>query len=365
MISNYVFLSFTIMHLIILNLLLFKPYFKNLIYLGIIVVVFEFLILFNILDLTYGDDMLEYSQWFHNIKNLDSIFDLDFEEKDPGFSILLYIISFYANTTNGFFFFISIFSLFLSIVATFFINREFHNYNFLRILFFVFTILLLNRYYLAGPSNVLRSFIVSMLLLIFLHLYSQKRYIIFLIISSLMFFVHQFQTLLFLLVIFVSNFFSYKNLKYLISIGFFLAFTGILTAFLKNLLDVFVTEFISFKISALIKEDYYFTSNMLFQEIVYIYLPLIIILKNLSVKEFEKLKKSTQFIILFLISLCFFEIIFAQVTPRSTRLVPIILPILYIVFIKYSNRYEKLIYFNLIILVNFFAIYRNIGNFVI
>jgi hypothetical protein len=360
--SFYLFLTYTLMKLFFVNYILFsrKNYFSY-IYIGVLVVFVEFLMFYNVIDLSYSDDLISYKEIFNNILVfITDISDIPLDSKGLGY---LYINYFFSIFFNDFDTVIFIFSLYSVIFTIFFVKYFSNNYKELSILIFLFSVLyLVNRYQLGFSTNIIRSFIggtifISILLLSFKNVW-------FLLLLFIPFYIHDMQTVIGLVLLVTSFFISFKYLKIILIVSIIFYFLGVTNELIVNLLKLIVDEF-GLNLSSLIVNEFSLTFNMKIQNFIYIIIPIAIILRNISFDLYNSLEKNEQFFLKFLFTSISLVLLLLDATPRADRIMLFSLPFLYIFFIKFSTYKEKFFYINLVVIFNFIAIYRNLGNMLI
>lgn len=328
-----------------------------------IVVAVEFMIFYNTIDYHYGDDLMEYKLWFENIKNIDSMDKIAFDSKGLGFSYILYFLQLYITDFDSFLLILSLYILiFLFLLVYAFRNNYKSTHSIVTVMFLFSILFLLNRYQLGFSANIIRSFLASSLFLLLVLAIIENK--VFILLLPCIYFIHSLQFFLILATMIVAYFIPLRLLLWITFILLLSYFFGFLKDDLYQFLSFFVEEN-KVKISALLVNEYSMTINRKLQHFFYLIFPLLIILKYLYSNSHNITNKKDLFFIKTMLVSISFGVFLSDVTPRSDRILIVGLPLLYLFFIMFSSKKQQFLYINLIIILNFIAIYRNLGNFVI
>jgi hypothetical protein len=365
-IKLYTFVILTLVQFTSLNITFinkYKKYHNYFIFIGILSVVIEFLLFYNLLGYSYGEDIIEYARWFQSVVPIYNINNIDFDSKDVGFTYILYGLSFFTSDTSMFFFVVSIYTLiFLSVYVYLFIPKE-KRKKYFYYLFLFLVILLLNRYFLGNVANTIRSFISATLFSLLVYLLYKKQYYVLLLVPFI-FLVHKFQFALFSLTLVLSYFIPFKFLRIILILAIINLFFGYTTVFLTNFIMPNMEELHEIYNSTILA-DVKLSNSLLFQHMVLVVIPLFILLKNIKLKDYTNLDNFQQILLKYTFMIFSLTYFFIEVTPRATRLLPVGFMLLYLLLTIYSTHKEKQIYFNVLLLLNYIAVYKHLGDLII
>jgi hypothetical protein len=110
---------------------------------------------------------------------------------------------------------------------------------------------------------------------------------------------------------------------------------------------------------------HYLSKILTFQHVTYVMIPLVILLKQITIERYEKLDPFLQLLIKYTLVCFSFTYFLIQISPRGDRLLPIALYLLYFLFTIFASRREKQLLINFMILVDFVVLYRNLHKFII
>jgi hypothetical protein len=336
---------------------------KNKIAVVVLIIVFvEFIIFFNIISLSYGDDLIEYKRWFQSIVELNFLNELSTESKGLGFSYIVYFITFFINDFNIFIFLLSCYTLIFITLLAYEFKKYIRTESFLIVLLLFAMLLLLNRYQLGYSTNIIRSYIAGSLFILFIVFSFRNK--LFLGFVPLIYFIHDMQILLGIFIVLTAYILPFRIVIWFVPLSIISYFIGDFNAFILNISSIFIKEN-EIIISGLLIDDYSMTMNRKIQHFLYLILPLLIILRKVWKKTFVFTDNKQQFFIKVMMLSLSIGILFSEITPRADRIILFGLPLLYLFFIMFSTKKEQLFYISLIILVNYIAIYRNLNNFII
>jgi hypothetical protein len=362
----YSFLILTLIQVISLNVIFidkYKKYHNYFIFIGLLSIIIEFLLFYNLLSYSYGEDLIEYAKWFQSTVHIYNINDISFDSKDVGFTYILYGLSFFTSDTSMFFFILSIYILiFLSVYVYLFMPKE-KRKKYLYYLFLFFVIILLNRFFLGNVANTIRAFISATLFLLLVYFLYKKQYYVLLLIPFI-YLIHKLQFVLFSLILLLSYFIPFKFLRIILIAAIINLFFGYTTQFLTNFIMSNMKELHEIY-SSTILANIKLSNSLLFQHIILIVIPLSILLKNIKFKDYISLDHFQQILVKYTLLIFSVTYFFIEVTPRATRLLPVGFILLNLLITIYSTHKEKQIYVNVLLFVNYIAIYRHLGDLVI
>ncbi|TMO71470.1 hypothetical protein CWC17_16610 [Pseudoalteromonas sp. S3785] len=331
---------------------------NNLLLIGVALNLFTFIFYLNTLDYNYSDDYLQYINWFKEVSVLSRFEDLQ-REKDVGFSFLLYLLSRVSVSPIIFTFLLSIFIITFVLWISKFAKGESGK---LEIVFVLLTIMLLNRMALEHYFNIIRSFISTAILIFIIFKCLERKYLWLLLIPAV-FFVHKMQFLLFFSALFFAKLLPLRLILLILITGFLNVYTGISSKVIAAELVKYVSVIAGFYSNAGITGELVFSTSKKIQVGVYIIVPLSFLYHYaITGWKFAELIECRDEIILkyiFIVSSAYFLLV--SVFPVADRFTVILLPLLYVMFLKYVPW--KIIWFYAIFIIafNFVALIRNSG----
>lgn len=323
---------------------------------GAFIAALIFMFYLNLLDYSYSDDFKQYLRWFHEVAIIDDFSDLE-REKDLGFSYLLYLLSRFTSSNT-------IFTLLLSIFVLLFISSisqhdrvKFFNFE---SMFILFTILLLNRMALEHYFNIIRSFVCSAVLIYVLLKFFRSKYI-WLALIPLMYFIHKMQFLLFFIFLFLAVILPVRVLIVLIIIGVINIFTDASSQVIASQMIKYINYITDFYSNSGLTGDLVFSFSKKLQVGFYIIIPLLLLytqtITNWGFVSIVSRKDAFLIKYIYLLSGVYF--LFVSVFPVADRLTVILIPLLYIMFIKYVPRKIVVTYSLCVVAFNYIALIRN------
>jgi len=329
---------------------------KQLLFIGFSAIILESLLFFSIVDLSYGDDLIGYQLWFHKMGIINTVLSINTHSKAWGFSVLLYYFNFFSSSFRFFFVSVGLFSIFLIYIVV----NAFEKTNPTIYFFYISLIFILNRYQLDFSANILRSFISGgLLLIILIYAFDNYKYLLLLPIPFL---IHDLQFLLGLAIFILAYIIPFKTLRLIV----IFAVLGYFINYLGNYFITTLGHFIKMNkinISAVITGSQMLTFSRKLQNLFYLVIPILIVLKNLHFSNYDKQGIKTKIFIKVMFISIGFAIFLVNITPRYDRIMLIGLPLLYIFFLKFSGKWEKFFFVNAIIIMNFVALLRNVSHF--
>jgi len=333
---------------------------------GIVSVIVHFILYINVLDYSYSDDLLQYSKWYLNVSKLDDIAQIEFEDKDPGFSYLLYMISLFTSSFGQVIFILSVYIVLFNLFLARYVSNEGSFNNQIKVFFLLLTIILFNRLSLGQYTNSIRSFVCGSMLIFCYLKYLDKKYIWLLLLPGL-FLIHKFQFIIFFILLIGFRFMPLKLLIVCCVVGVINLPIGALEAFITLYIIEYIDVLKTIYSSRIISDEMRFTWARKFQIISLLIIPLVFMIRattknwifNKSVNEVDKnIIKFTLFSVT-----CFLFLV--GVLPAAPRILIFVFPLLYVMFIKYCSR--NIIYgFSLLsILLGFVAVQRNLDNLIL
>ncbi|MCG7531144.1 EpsG family protein [Psychrobium sp. MM17-31] len=367
--SSIIFTLFTILELIILHCVRFsenKKIVDLFLAFGVCLFITHFLLYFNVLHYSYSDDFLEYIKWFEGVARLDSYTDIDLWGKDPGFSYLLFVFTRVFDSPGTFVLLISIYVVVFIWSLAKFSSKGAPAQSLLLFFFFMLSMILLNRLALSHYSNVIRSFICSSLL-IYCYLKVLDRKYIWCFFIPLVLLVHKFQFILF----FICLLTVYLVPLRIILFGFLLSLLSFPTGFFAKFIVEQVTQNIevlkNIYNSRILADEMKFTWGRKFQVILLIILPIgYLLIATIEKWAFKKnvAHQDKKLIKLALVTTVYY-LLLVEVFPSSDRFPVILLPITYIMLIKYCSRNVIYAFSLLSIFLAFIAMQRNLEHLII
>ena len=330
----------------------------NLLFAGITLNLFTFLFYLNILDYSYSDDYAQYISWFKEVSILASFDDLQ-REKDVGFSFLLYLLSRVSSSPVIFTFLLSVFIVTFILWISKYTKGKNGN---LETIFILLTIILLNRMALEHYFNIIRSFLSTAMLIFILFKCLERKYFWLLFIPAI-FFVHKMQFLLFFSTFILAKFLPMRVILFILLVGFFNVYTGFTSKLIAAELVKYIGLITDFYSNTGITGELVFSTSKKIQVGVYIIVPLFFLYHySIAGWKFSDLIEVKDKIIIkyiYIISAAYFLLV--AVFPVADRFTVILLPLLYIMFLKYVPWRVVWFYAVFIIFFNYVALIRNSG----
>jgi hypothetical protein len=364
--TNLIFLTCTALLLVAVNTLFsnrLKCFHHMALTLGLLIVIFQFILTIFLIGFDYSEDLSIYSKWFESIAQIGTPPQVGFMEKGSALHHIFYWFSMFTANFSLFTLLIALYSL---VALAILLRYQFGfrlKFKYLRMLLLLYALLLLNRVFLTDLTHIIRSYLGISVFLLALTLASQKNPLAILL-FLLSFFLHKFQMILCLIPLIASMLTSYRILiilGLLTTLDLYLNIGG--EILIEN---VFVgVQDADIYYSKIIYDGFQRKTSHLIQYSVYIVAPVLCILWNMPVKKLYQLTKIERFWIKYTMATTILFFLTANATPRSSRVLALLIILIYPLFIRYSTKAQNLIYANVVIIINYIALFRNLDKFII
>jgi hypothetical protein len=364
----FIFFFFSMIQFIGINVFLYREKFNKqfvnfIVFNTVMSIIIEFLIFYNIMGDSFGDDLRSYARWFRMASSFHDINEIDPEMKDVGFTYFLYGISLYIKNTTQFFAFMGAYFLFFSILFLYLYTPKELKKEFLYLLLTFLLLTAFNRLYLNQITCVIRaSFAATLFLLVVVYFMVYKKQYYAAAAIPFLLLVHKFQFFMFLFMLILAYNSSYRVLRIVVIAALLNFFTHYSDKILLGFLSAInFQQYYHNKVIGV----HYLSKILTFQHVTYVMIPLVILLKQITIERYEKLDPFLQLLIKYTLVCFSFTYFLIQISPRGDRLLPIALYLLYFLFTIFASRREKQLLLNFMILVDFVVLYRNLHKFII